>query len=112
MLSSSQLPSTSFFITDSHQHMDIFGSTDNRGIQHETEEQEDSRPRKFLWVVPLAPHTRPIQFFSFLFAVFIAMSIIVYLSASQEFILTTVLVQKIQRVIAQALWRFMAKLLS
>lgn len=94
MLSSLQLISTFLSITNSHQHMNIFGSTDNRGIQHETEEQEDSRPRKFLWVVPLAPHTRPIQFFTFLFAVFTAMSIIVYLSASQAFILTTVLVQK------------------
>lgn len=54
----------------------------------------DGQPRKFLWVIPLAEHTRPFQFFAFICAVFVTMSIVVYLSASQAFILTTILVQR------------------
>jgi MFS family permease len=52
---------------------------------------QEAPPRKFLWWIPLQQHVHPIQFFVFIFAVFVALACIVYLSGTQSNILTTIL---------------------
>lgn len=74
--------------------MGIFYSRPHRQPNSNMSEKDDIQPRKFLWVVPLGPEAHPVQFFAFLVAIFATMSIVVYLSASQAFILTTVLIQR------------------
>ncbi|KAH8550515.1 major facilitator superfamily domain-containing protein [Umbelopsis sp. PMI_123] len=67
-----------------------------RSLFKRTEEDArvDDRHRKFLWIIPLAEHTRPLQFFAFIFAVFVAKSVAVFLSGSQAFILTAILLER------------------
>ncbi|KAL4401732.1 transmembrane transporter [Malassezia pachydermatis] len=48
-------------------------------------------PRRFLWVIPLAAHVHPIQFFAYMVAIFVVMAVIVYLAAAQSFVLTSIL---------------------
>lgn len=58
---------------------------------HQDDATQEAKSRKFLWFIPLAPNTHPLQFFAFLLAVFVAMTIVVYTSASQAVIISTML---------------------
>ncbi|KAI8365251.1 major facilitator superfamily domain-containing protein [Radiomyces spectabilis] len=48
-------------------------------------------PRKFLWLIPLAPHVHPIKLLAFIISTFAGLALIVYLSMSQTYVLTTIL---------------------
>lgn len=48
-------------------------------------------PRKFMWWIPLHSHVHPLQFFAFVFSVFLALALIVYIAGTQSQILIGVL---------------------
>lgn len=48
-------------------------------------QQVDERPpRKFMWWIPLHSHVHPLQFFAFIFAVFLSLTLIVYIAGTQS----------------------------
>jgi MFS family permease len=55
-------------------------------------QQVDERPpRKFMWWIPLQSHVHPLQFFAFIVAVFVSLSLIVYIAGTQSQIIMGVL---------------------
>lgn len=52
---------------------------------------DDRPPRKFLWLVPLTAHVHPIQFFLYIFSVFVSMAIIVYFATAQSWVIISLL---------------------
>ncbi|SAM09536.1 hypothetical protein [Absidia glauca] len=60
--------------------------TDLETLSNASVQQEPLKAsRKFLWVVPLAPHAHPIQFFFLMLAVFVPIAIIVFIASAQSF---------------------------
>lgn len=49
------------------------------------EETPNKKVRKFLWFAPVAEHVHPIQIFFLIFAIFLSLSVIVFLSGTQSF---------------------------
>ncbi|KAG2204034.1 hypothetical protein INT47_007028 [Mucor saturninus] len=54
-------------------------------------EVDQRPPRKFMWWIPLQPHVHPLQFFAMIFAVFVSLSLIVYIAGAQTQILYGIL---------------------
>lgn len=52
---------------------------------------DEAPPRKFMWWIPLHSHVHPLQFFAFIFAVFQALALIVYMSGTQNQVILGVL---------------------
>ncbi|CEI86394.1 hypothetical protein RMCBS344292_00836 [Rhizopus microsporus] len=52
---------------------------------------DEPPPRKFLWWIPLQHHVHPLQFFAFIFSVFLSLSCIVYIAGTQPQILMGIL---------------------
>lgn len=52
---------------------------------------DEAPPRKFLWWIPLHSHVHPLQFFAFIFAVFLSLALIVYIAGTQGQILMGIL---------------------
>ncbi|KAI9472292.1 MAG: major facilitator superfamily domain-containing protein [Benjaminiella poitrasii] len=53
--------------------------------------QLEEKPRKFLWWIPLRQHVHPLQFLAFIISVFVALSLVVYISGTQSQIIMGVL---------------------
>lgn len=51
----------------------------------------EQKPRKFMWWIPLQSHVHPVQFFAFIIAVFISLSLVVYIAGTQSQIIYGVL---------------------
>ena len=52
---------------------------------------DEPAPRKFMWWIPLHNHVHPMQFFAFIFTVFMALALIVYIAGTQGQIILGVL---------------------